>query len=130
MGRRQLPRTLVVAVLVVSSPVRTQPARWWRSPRVVQQLRLTRQECEEIDRVYEAAAPSQRAASSEVARLLNEIGRQMNDGFVEETLLTLTNRLAAAEAHEAAIRRQLLRDARSLCVRRDGPEWLNSKVTE
>jgi hypothetical protein len=121
-------RPLLVAVMVVCGPLRSQPARWWRSQDARVQLHLTRAECDEIDRAYQRSLPAQCAASLEATRALAAISQQLDDGFQEETLLALTERLASAQTREQTVQHDLSRAAHALCARRHTPEWLVTQV--
>ena len=126
--RRRSARILLIGVVIVCAPIRAQPARWWRSPDAIAALGLTPAECDEIEQLYRRSVPAQQAASVEAAQALNAIARQLDDHFVEERLLALTERLAAAQGHAQAVERDLSHRARAVCARRHMPDWLITRV--
>ena len=127
---RRIPRSLLVALMVIGLEIRTQPVRWWHAPHIVEQLHLSRAECDEIDRLYDASLPAAREASLQAARAMNGIARQLESSFVEETLLELTQNLAAAQTHEKMLEREVSRKAQAVCVRRHAPEWSLTRVAQ
>ncbi len=128
--QRWRARWFVVAVMIAAAPARTHPVRWWRSPQLVAQLHLTPAQCDEMERAYEQTLPTQRHASVEVARTVDAIAHELNDGFAEDRLLRLTQQLIEAQAEEGSVQGELFRKTRAVCVLQHAPKWLVAQVTQ
>jgi hypothetical protein len=71
-----------------------------------------------MDRAVEPSLAAQRRASMDAARALNDIASQLDDAFVEDRLLLLTQELASAQAREASLEQDMLARASALVARR------------
>lgn len=78
--------------------------------------------------MYQRGLPAQQHASADAARALDAISHQLDDSFAEETLLTLTERLASAQALAGVVQHDVSTAARTVCARRHTPEWLVTRL--
>lgn len=110
---RAAGRVLIgAAIIAVWQPPIQPPPRWWRSPQALTSMHLTPADCDEVDRAVQSSVKAQTQASMELADAIHEIAVQLDDAFAERRLLELSERLAAAEAQEAALDHEIAPERR------------------
>jgi hypothetical protein len=93
---------------MVSDQARLEHDRWWRAPRVVALLQLTREQVMAVEQLYEADLPTRNRAGEEVTYLDEELKYSKQWNGSDEELLRLTQELARARVAECALRLQML----------------------
>ena len=121
MSHSRLRALLTAALIAVWQPSVQPPPRWWHSQRALTSFQLSAADCDAVDRAVEPSLAAQRRASMDAARALNDIASQLDDAFVEDRLLLLTQQLAAAQAREASLEQDMSARASALVARRHVP---------
>jgi hypothetical protein len=99
MRRSSAAATVVVALaIVIGTPVSIDSARWWRSYRVVERLRLSPRQAAAIDGIYRGSITQASACAQDAAAARRQLeGLLLLDG-VDDVFAVTTSRLADLEA--------------------------------
>jgi len=99
-------RLVLIVALLMFGQVRLEQNRWWRSPQAVARLGLSAEQTGTIERAYAQAAADEASSSLDVIRFTNELCVAIDGDADDDTLLNLTQRIAAAQSREASTARR------------------------
>jgi hypothetical protein len=108
----------VAAVVLVSwmimRPVRLASVRWWRVPEVAASLRLTVEQQDAIDRLYDARLDGRRRCVERLVEASNHVDRLIRNGDYGEDMLRETSAIAGAAGDDRTLTRRLNDDIAGL----------------
>jgi Spy/CpxP family protein refolding chaperone len=101
-------RALVALALVACVPAPIDSAYWWRSPRFVTALKLTRAQAAAIDRIYRDTLPARLERAREADAVRARLDRLLDARAAIEDLEAAASRAADAEAELSRLRTLML----------------------
>ena len=106
-ARTAVGASLVLA-FVVCLPTSIDSARWWRSPRVVHQLRLTAEQQSAVERIYEASFRERQARAREANAAQRRLMQLLESDAPEPLLEEAASQAADADATSRRLRSLML----------------------
>lgn len=85
--RLGLPLLLAVVLLGAAAPSQGGSHKWWASTEMQRELGLTKQQSDEIERIFQATLPQLRAAKDELDRQEATLSRMVAESAVSEAVL-------------------------------------------
>ena len=99
MRRSSAAATVIVAIaIVIGTPVSIDSARWWRSSRVTETLRLSPQQSVAIDGIYQGASRQASVCAEDAAAARKELDGLLLSDDVDVVFEITTSRVADLEA--------------------------------
>ena len=99
MRRSSAAATVIVAIaIVIGTPVSIDSARWWRSYRVTEALRLSPQQAAAIDRIYQGSLRQASVCAQEAAAARKQLEGLLLSDDVDVVFEITTSRVADLEA--------------------------------
>lgn len=95
--RAALPALAAIA-MVLATPTPVASSRWWRSPDVVAQLRLSPRQVASIDRIYESMSSESVVCAQTAAAARASLDRLFAQGAADDVLGAAASTLAEADA--------------------------------
>ena len=95
---------LATVCFVVAAPATIDSARWWRSPRIAGELRLSPSQVEALDRIYDRMTADAGRCASRTTRARREAERLLADNASQELLDVAAMALADAESEHRLTR--------------------------
>jgi flagellar motor component MotA len=109
--RRPSPLRLIVGALltfwIATRPIQLSSSEWWRSPRVMSSIKLTRLQRELIEHLYRARLTGRRQGVERLVQATNRLDQLLRDEADQDEILKETQSVAVAAAEQRTFARML-----------------------